>query len=79
MNDPTGRSRPWILRPGGFDWDVRAALRRQRLSLTVAAIGVLAGVALIATGWTLAGVLLLLAGGLSFVGRVVVGMIEPPS
>ncbi len=61
-----------------LDWDLRAALRRERLRLSILAVGFIAGALLILTGWVVGGALLVMAMGLSFISRILVGMLRPP-
>lgn len=61
-----------------FDWDMRAVARRERVGLIVCAIGIVAGLALIALGATLAGTLLAAALSIALVARFLLGMTSPP-
>ena len=60
-----------------LDWSLADALRRQWVSLVAFAALLVVGIVVAASGWSLAGTLLILAGLLGFVSRILVGMLDP--
>ncbi len=75
-----GRARPCHtsgVRPDDLDWDLTTALRRQRPTVALFTTLLVAGVA-VAAGWSLAGMLLAIAGGLGLISRVLTGMLKTP-
>ncbi len=62
-----------------FDWELKAAFRRERVRLSLLGVGFLGGLVLAVAGLVSAGVLLMIGTGLALVSRVIVGMLKPPA
>ena len=70
------RWRPPALDSSELDWNISAAIQRERWLLAVLAVGFVVGLVLLVVGWIVAGIILMLGTGLGMVSRVLVGMLK---
>jgi len=61
-----------------LDWDLRNALRKERVRLALFVVVFVVGAGLATAGSASVGALLMLASGLGFVNRILVGMLKTP-
>ncbi len=62
-----------------FDWELKAAFRKERVRLSLLGVGFVGGLVLAVAGLVFAGGLLMIGTALAFVSRVIVGMLKPPA